>query len=180
MSSFEEKQRLLWLDPQVNTSAENYSTQGKWKEVIDQFEAFENQESCYEHILSPSPQNQIILIVSGQCGQELVPRIHHLQQISHIYVFCLNKQLNEQWAKNYQKVQVIDALTFFSILFRILQVRKVVVDPKELIYELNRNQRHQSQITEDLSIQTAIGGAAARKTIKVHRHLTVILLVFFF
>lgn len=104
MSFFEEEQRLLWLDPQVNTSAENRVTQGKLKEIINQFKTFENQKSCYQYILSLSSQNQIILIVSGQCGQELVPQIHDLQQISHIYVFCLNKQVNEQWAEDFRKV----------------------------------------------------------------------------
>lgn len=102
--SFEEEQRLVWLDAQVNKTEENRETQGKLKEIIGQFKAFEDSKSCHRYISSTSPKSQIILIVSGHYGRELVPKIHDLQQIQQIYVFCLNKQFNEQWAKDFRKV----------------------------------------------------------------------------
>jgi hypothetical protein len=44
------------------------------------------------------------LIVSGQFGREIVPKIHQLEQLSAIYVYCMNKEANEQWAKDFLKV----------------------------------------------------------------------------
>lgn len=47
---------------------------------------------------------QVILIVSGQLGQNLVPRIHDLPQLYSVLVYCMDKQRNKEWSKKYHKV----------------------------------------------------------------------------
>jgi hypothetical protein len=60
----------------------------------------------FEHmiVLSFSSQDRILLVVSGQLGEQLVPKIHQLRQVSTIYVYCTNKKKNEQWTKQFAKV----------------------------------------------------------------------------
>ncbi|CAF3985218.1 unnamed protein product [Rotaria sp. Silwood1] len=47
------------------------------------------------------------MIVSGQLGKEIVPSVHNLQQVISIYVYCMNKEINEQWASRFTKVKAI-------------------------------------------------------------------------
>ena len=66
---------------------------------------FDNIPQCQQIIETiTEDENQFILIVSGQLGRQIVPNIHKLQQISSIFVYCGNKQLNEEWARQYSKV----------------------------------------------------------------------------
>ncbi|CAF1143075.1 unnamed protein product [Rotaria sp. Silwood1] len=47
------------------------------------------------------------MIVSGQLGKEIVPSVHNLQQVVSIYVYCMNKEINEQWSSRFSKVQAV-------------------------------------------------------------------------
>jgi plasmid stabilization system protein ParE len=95
---------LLWLDANVDTSEENRQAQKQLRHIINHLKIFDNQNLCQQYILSVSSQNRLILIVSGRLGQEIVPHIHHLRQISSIYVYCRDKETNEKWAKHFPKV----------------------------------------------------------------------------
>ena len=95
---------LLWLDAQVNTTEENRQAQQKLRKIINHLKTFDDQNQCQQYILSLSPQDRLVLIVSGRLGRQLVPQIHQLRQISSIYIYCMDKQANEQWAKNFTKV----------------------------------------------------------------------------
>jgi hypothetical protein len=95
---------LIWLDSLVNTSQENLDGQRLIRNSIDNLKTFETVDKCEEYIQSISSEERIILIVSGRLGQEILPRIHQLRQVSFIYVYCLNKSANEQWAKEFKKV----------------------------------------------------------------------------
>ena len=105
---------IFWLDAQVNTTEENKKAQIKLRQTINHLKTFEDQNQCQQHILSMSQQDRLILIVSGRSGKQLVPQIHPLRQVSSIYVYCLDKNAHEQWAKNYTKVCCI---SLFSSLF---------------------------------------------------------------
>jgi len=95
---------LIWLDANVNSNKENKQAQGELCSIIRHFKTFENLNQCQEFIRSVRPHNRIVLIVSGQFGREIVPKIHQLEQLSAIYVYCMNKEANEQWAKDFLKV----------------------------------------------------------------------------
>ena len=106
---------IFWLDAKVNSTEENQKAQIKLRQIINHLETFEDQNLCHQHISSVSQQDRLILITSGTCGRQLIPQIHHLQQISSIYVYCFDKQANEQWANNFTKVCCI-SLSFIIIL----------------------------------------------------------------
>jgi hypothetical protein len=95
---------LLWLDAQINTTEDNQQVQLKLRESINHLKTFDDQQQCQQYILSLSPQDRLVLIMSGRCGRQLVPQIHQLRQVSSIYIYCMDKTANEQWAKNFTKV----------------------------------------------------------------------------
>jgi plasmid stabilization system protein ParE len=96
---------LIWLDAKVNKTRDNRRAQQKLRHIINHIKIFKDQQQCEQYILLLSPQDRVVLIVSGQCGRQLVPQIHQLRQISSIYVYCMDKEGNEQWAKDYTKVE---------------------------------------------------------------------------
>jgi hypothetical protein len=95
---------LLWLDAQVNTTEDNRQTQQKLRQIINHLKTFDDQNQCHQYIKSLSPQDRLVLIISGRCGRELVPQIHQLRQLSSIYVYCMDKKANEEWSKDFTKV----------------------------------------------------------------------------
>ena len=112
---------LLWLDAQVNTSEENRQAQRKLRQVINHLRIFDDENICKKYISYSSNQDRFVLIVSGRLGQQIVPEIHNLRQISAIYVYCSNKKLNEAWAKNHPKVfhSLILSSQFLVFLLRL-------------------------------------------------------------
>jgi hypothetical protein len=95
---------ILWFDPDVNKSKENKKTQEKLKELFHiNFKPFENLEEAVIYIRDK--QNQcFLLITGGQAGRQIVPKVNALSQLKSIIIYCMNKQANEQWSKDYEKV----------------------------------------------------------------------------
>ncbi|CAF0784554.1 unnamed protein product [Adineta steineri] len=48
--------------------------------------------------------HNVCLIISGSLGEVFVPKIHNLDQIHSIYIFCCNKPKHELWARHYGKI----------------------------------------------------------------------------
>jgi hypothetical protein len=98
---------IVWLDGRVDNCKENINAQRQLRKSIKHLKTFADNNQCEQYIRSVPVNNKIILIVNGHLGQVIVPRIHQLQQISSIYVYCMNKAKNEQWCKQYAKVKYI-------------------------------------------------------------------------
>jgi hypothetical protein len=95
---------LIWLDSSAGESQDFIHAQQHLRTTINYIKLFKQSNGCLEYIKSISKYDRIILIVSGRLGQEIVPQIHQFRQISSIYVYCMNKKQNEQWARKYNKV----------------------------------------------------------------------------
>ena len=95
---------IYWLDAEVNKSDHNKIVQKQLRAVSKDLQIFDDQNQCQQTIESCNEQDQIILIVSGRMGREIVPKIHRLQQILSIYVYCQDKLLHEEWTKHFFKV----------------------------------------------------------------------------
>jgi len=109
---------LLWLDAVVNTSEENREAQRQLRSTINHVITFEDPNLCQQYIRSVCPQDRLVLIVSGRLGQEVVSRIHQIRQLSSVYVYCMDKERNEKWAKNFTKVSMFLSLfSFFKYYF---------------------------------------------------------------
>jgi hypothetical protein len=95
---------LLWLDANVNRTDENLQTQEDLRTTINQLRPFDDPNQCEKYILSVPKDDRIVLIVSGQLGRQIVPRIHSLEQVLSVYIYCQNQQANEQWSISFSKV----------------------------------------------------------------------------
>ncbi len=95
---------LIWLDSSVGESQDFIQAQRHLRTTINYIKLFKQSNECFEYIKSLSKYDRIVLIVSGRLGQEIVPKIHQFRQISSIYVYCMNKKQNEQWARQFNKV----------------------------------------------------------------------------
>ena len=117
MTSNEENLELLsivWLDKYGDATQENREIEEKLRSIINSVRVFDNCPSCVNYLQNPSdPLEKIILIVSGQLGQDILDRVHDLTHIISIFVFCGNKPKYQTWAQNYPKV-----INFISNLFQ--------------------------------------------------------------
>ena len=125
---------IFWLDPQVNQTEDNRNAQLKLREIINHLKTFDDQNQCLQRILSLSTQDRLVLIVSGRCGRQLVPQIHHLRQVSSIYVYCMDKKANEQWAKDF------------------IKIKSVIVELNDLIHIIKQDQTNRVKTEESLTI----------------------------
>jgi len=125
---------IFWLDAQVNTTEDNRNTQLKLREIINHLKTFDDQGECHQRILSLSQEDRLVLIVSGRCGRQLVPQIHHFRQVSSIYIYCMDKKANEQWAKDF------------------IKIKGVIVELKDLIHVIKQDQKGRVKSEEPLSI----------------------------
>ncbi|CAF3486969.1 unnamed protein product [Rotaria sp. Silwood1] len=96
---------LLWLDAEVNTTEDNRRAQKRLRSSINHLKIFHNQNECQQYIMSCSEQDRIVLIISGRLSKELIPQIHHLRQLSAVYIYCWDKRAYKDWAKQYSKIK---------------------------------------------------------------------------
>ncbi|CAM4802692.1 unnamed protein product, partial [Rotaria magnacalcarata] len=73
------------------------------RDGINHLRTFDNISEC-EQCIRQITKEKVVLIVAGRAGLELVPRIHDLPHLSACYVFCQDREGNEQWAKQYNKI----------------------------------------------------------------------------
>jgi len=94
---------LIWCDANVDKTEENIQTQMKLRSSINYIQTFDNMNECEEYIKGVKYE-KVVLIVSGNIGHLMVPRIHALKQLTSVFVYCGNRVQHETWAKNYKKV----------------------------------------------------------------------------
>ncbi len=107
---------LVWLDASVNSSKENIAAQKQLRASINHLLTFENEQQGLEYIHSLPKDDRTVLIVSGKLGRIIVPKIVQLRQIISIYVYCMDKKANEQWASQFSKVS-FDLSSLLLIFF---------------------------------------------------------------
>ncbi|CAF4100155.1 unnamed protein product [Rotaria sordida] len=95
---------------------------------------FQDVKKCQEYIEKQSEKARLIVVVSGRLGEAIVPSIHTIRQVISIYVYCMDKNLHEQWARNFEKVKA------------------VIVELNELISRIETDHRMQKIVEEPFSI----------------------------
>ena len=128
------KTNVLWLDPYLNTSENNRKTRKTLEKLFPKhFLPCEQLDEAVHHIEEKQDEH-FLLITGGQVGRQAVPKVNHLQQLHFIVVYCLNKQANEQWSKEYEKVKTIRTVEQKNIVQLVyLKVKAVIVEEDELI-----------------------------------------------
>jgi hypothetical protein len=87
---------LVWLDNRIDTDKYIHA-QENLGFFIDHFQIFNESDPCEKYIRSTSIDVRIILIANADLGEQLIPGIHQLRQISAIYIFCINEESHENW-----------------------------------------------------------------------------------
>ncbi|CAF1256498.1 unnamed protein product [Adineta ricciae] len=122
---------LVWLDSNPH---ETRQTEQKLRSIINRLKRFRQVDQCRQYIEEMNSKERVVLIVSGRLGKELVPSIHHHRQIISIYVFCMDKESNRQWAAKFSKV------------------KNVSTNIGELIGDIKRNHKIQKKVEEHLEM----------------------------
>ncbi|CAF4064832.1 unnamed protein product, partial [Rotaria sordida] len=108
---------IIWLDAGVKDRIISYAEQ-KLGAIVNHLEKFQDVTQCQKYIEEQSQNDRLVLIVSGRLGREIVPSIHNLQQVMSIYVYCMNRTDNEQWACKHEKVKAV-VVQFDELISRI-------------------------------------------------------------
>ncbi len=102
---------ILWFDPYMD-EAENQkdveTTKALLREINDYVLFFSKPDPCIEYIKSVAKE-KIFIISSGFYAQEHLEKIHHLQQVDSVFIFCVFRAkylpLKDKYAK------IIDVFT---------------------------------------------------------------------
>jgi hypothetical protein len=97
---------LVWLDATIGNSKDSRNTEQQLRNIINHLRKFEDRHECEQYIEQRAQDERLVLIVSGELGQEIVPRIHHMRQVTSIYVYRTDKNRNERWTDQFTKVRV--------------------------------------------------------------------------
>ncbi len=96
--------KVAWFDPKAfNSENSGYNEELKEDIEINRFSKITEIES---HLKS-NPQTYFIVITSGSGGKDLMQRIHSLQNVTQVFIFCLNRSHHEEWAEKYSKIKNI-------------------------------------------------------------------------
>ncbi|CAF4988686.1 unnamed protein product [Rotaria sp. Silwood1] len=141
---------LIWLDDNT-TAKDNRDTEQKLRSIINRLKKFQDVKQCQKYIAERSQNERVVMIVSGRLGSEIVPSIHKLRQVISIYVYCMDKKRNKQWADKFKKVKA------------------VIVELDELISRIQADHKIQKMVEEPLSINVfTIGSDSGKSTADVN------------
>ena len=117
---------VVWLkEGEINSN-----TEFELRQLINYIRIYNDEQRCLKYIRS-NPKEKIFLILSDLIAEKFISKIHDLDQIQFIYVFCeyflryntLNSlvkvEKHKQWTKNYSKI--VDVYDDLSNLFTKLQ-----------------------------------------------------------
>ncbi|CAF1390373.1 unnamed protein product [Adineta steineri] len=95
---------LLWLDESINKTQHSSETLQELRGIINHIQTFDNTEAC-EAYIRQAKDEKVVLIVSDNLGQKIIPTVRELPQLSSFYVYCQNKTKNEEWANQFTKLR---------------------------------------------------------------------------
>lgn len=94
---------IVWLDKNADPVQFDKT---RLRELINYCQIFCNMEDCLAYIHAASLE-KIFFIVSGSLGQEIVPIVHDLSQVTFMYIFCADPMKHIEWTKTFNKIQGI-------------------------------------------------------------------------
>ena len=101
-----QKYRIVWLDPNINSSQEYADHRRQLKALTHLLETFSDPNACVETLYSiGGDQDRVFLIVSDILAQALLPLVDPMSHVHRIYLYSSNPSQAESWTKQYQKVR---------------------------------------------------------------------------
>ena len=96
----------IWLLNSINNSPETVDALEQARSLIKDLKIFESIIKCEQFIHSVPKNDRIIFIVEDLLGQQIIPKIHDLQQVFAIYIYSTEKQPNESCFRQFSKVTI--------------------------------------------------------------------------
>jgi hypothetical protein len=100
-----ESHQLICCDTNTQNSITRDITLSELRQIIDYTKCFDNDKSCKRY-LEETQHIVSFLICSDNISTQLIPEIHHLQNIRSIYVYSPNSEHHQQWSSEYVKVRL--------------------------------------------------------------------------
>ncbi|CAF4423633.1 unnamed protein product [Rotaria sp. Silwood2] len=102
-----ENNLVIWVDRNIDeTNQDCQNSLMQLRSVVNAVETCTTTEACIQY-LNESNEETAFVISSGALGQRMVPDIHGISKLNAIYIFCPNKDQNEEWAKKWSKIKGI-------------------------------------------------------------------------
>ena len=96
---------LIWLDENFDENRDDCrNTVTQLRRVVNDINTFTTGDQCIQFV-NTIKDNKACMIITGSLGQHIVPRVHQMPQVDSIFIFCGNKKLHEQWAKEWPKIK---------------------------------------------------------------------------
>ena len=142
--------RLIWLDRMGDANEENRRTQEKFRSKISFFHTFDQSASCVNFLRGDllDRGERVVLVASGSLGAEIIEQIHSIDAIIAIFIFCMDKERNEVWAKHYSKIKgvfveledLLDALEidYLAEEFQLTQPLDFLVHDDQIVRQLHQ------------------------------------------
>ena len=140
------KYSLIWLD---STESKSVELQEQLEKLSPNVRVFENEQRCAHFIQSKSKSDRLILITNGRIGEHFVSKIHFLQQIVSIYVYCRHQQIHQQWAKRFAKIKGV-VVDFPDLLHRI-RIDHIDSHQPDQLLTIYIHRRNPDKSTNDLN-----------------------------
>ncbi|CAF1091380.1 unnamed protein product [Didymodactylos carnosus] len=103
-----------YLEGEEREKYKNLAAPSLWK-------FYHNANDCENLLRSECRGKHVFLISSGQLGQQLVPTVHDLPQLTAVYIHCGDIDRHQKWSRNFKKVKLVcwdDGKELFSHLFK--------------------------------------------------------------
>ena len=97
---------IIWLDENITNPEKLLSSQRKTLllSFLKSIRPFVDSSNCRQFV-EKLTDVRIFFVVSSSLGENIVPIIHDLAQLTYIYVFCADKTKHEVWAKQFNKIR---------------------------------------------------------------------------
>jgi hypothetical protein len=98
---------LFWLDSNINMKDDDcHRTITQLRSVISTLHVFDDSNEC-ENFLHTIANQKVFMVASGSLGQYILGRIHHLPQLTAVFIYCSDRSKYESLPKSWPKVQGI-------------------------------------------------------------------------
>ncbi|CAF3322514.1 unnamed protein product [Rotaria socialis] len=94
---------LVWFDPNIGSRDDTKLAMKRLREINDYVLFYTDVESCIVYI-NAVEKEKIFLVTSGSRSSEILPRIHTLEQVDSIFIFCKKKNRYQHLIDEYRKL----------------------------------------------------------------------------
>lgn len=95
---------IVWLDDDAGFN-KHHHTEEILRAAINHIRKFHNVEDCKNYIEQTSIQDRLLVIVSDELSEKLIPSIHHFRQVTAIYIHSKHMDSDATWTYKLVKVR---------------------------------------------------------------------------